>query len=97
MPPRTNTQRIDDLTDRVSAFEPIVQFRLNEMARHLEDARAAERRQQDLNRETTAKLAALEERCKALEKGSDRWWQFAPLVLSAIAILVSILVAVLRK
>jgi len=39
----------------------------------------------------------LEERVKALDKGTDRLWQFAPMVISVLAILVSVIVAFVKK
>jgi len=46
---------------------------------------------------TTERIAALEERAKALEKGHDRLWQVAPMVISLAAILVSVIVAFAKK
>lgn len=42
-------------------------------------------------------LASHEQRLKALEKGSDRTWQFAAMGISVVAILVSLIVAFLKK
>jgi len=44
-----------------------------------------------------ATLSAHDQRLKALEKGSDRTWQFAAMGISVVAILVSLVVAFVKK
>jgi len=44
-----------------------------------------------------AALSAHDQRLRALEKGTDRLWQFAPIVLSALALLTAIIVAFVKK
>jgi chromosome segregation ATPase len=44
-----------------------------------------------------AALASQDQRLKALEKGSDRTWQFAAMGISVVAMLVSLLVAFVKK
>jgi len=44
-----------------------------------------------------ATLAGHDQRLRALEKGSDRTWQFAAMGISVVAILVSLLVAFVKK
>ncbi len=44
-----------------------------------------------------AALSAHDQRLKALEKGTDRLWQFAPIVLSALALLTAAYVAFVKK
>jgi len=44
-----------------------------------------------------ATLAGHDQRLPALEKGSDRTWQFAAMGISVVAILVSLLVAFVKK
>jgi predicted RecB family endonuclease len=44
-----------------------------------------------------ATLAAHDQRLKALEKGTDRLWQFAPIVLSGLALLTAAYVAFVKK
>lgn len=44
-----------------------------------------------------ATLSAFDQRLKALEKGADRTWQFAAMGISVVAILVSLIVAFLKK
>ena len=44
-----------------------------------------------------ATLSAHDQRLRALEKGTDRLWQFAPMVLATFALLVSAYVAFVKK
>lgn len=43
------------------------------------------------------KVVALERRCAALEQWPDRVWQFAPMVISVLAALLSVVVAFVRR
>lgn len=44
-----------------------------------------------------ATLAAHDQRLKALEKGNDRTWQLAPMVISAIAVIVAVIGLFVKK
>ena len=43
------------------------------------------------------RLTSLEERTKSLEKLNDRTWQIAPMVISVVGVLISLLVAYFKK
>jgi chromosome segregation ATPase len=42
-------------------------------------------------------LPALEVRINALEKGTDRFWQIAPMVISVVGVIVSLIIALSKK
>jgi len=62
------------------------------LARHDERLKALEK-----HVDHPATLAGHDQRLRALEKGSDRTWQFAAMGISVVAILVSLLVAFVKK
>ena len=102
--PRTHTELIDELTKRVDtlslAVEAIRSGSLVEVDHLKESARTVQslvRELEKFDRELAVRFASLDERCKALEKGTDRTWQLAPIIISAVAILVSLIVAFVKK
>lgn len=91
---QTNTDRINALSREVAE----ISTRLNERANLYESADLAQR--QDIQRlEGTVELllqriTSLEERCKSLEKHSDRSWQ---IWLALLGSLLAIIVAFAKK
>ena len=104
MPGPTPTQRIEELRRDLGILSATVSKEhalLNQSGltqeQKINTLEAQLQKLQERQQETLIKLASLEERTKALEKGTDRTWQFAPLIISGVAILVSTFVAFSKK
>ena len=101
MPPRNNTDKINDLAREVAVLgaksderaanaviaETLARERMASTEEELKEMR-------EKHAIVEAKLAATEERCRSLEKNSDRGWQFWLAILAAG---VAILIALLKK
>ena len=98
------TQRIQELQREVDKLQGTVErnYHVNVVEHRKLEERLGELREA-LNKfqEKLASLdvcqTELQGRCIALEKGADRSWQIAPMIISAIAVLISLLVAFLKK
>ena len=100
----TNTERIDELRRelavvRESAIREELTLKITNVANSekLSEARVAIEKLQDKLASLEVRLTELQGRCVALERSGDRTWQIAPLIISAVAVLISLLVAVLKK
>ena len=100
----TQGERIDELSKRLDAIalalegvRTTVVIEIDHLEENLKRHQSELKDNQQLHLRTTERLAILEQRCVALEKGSDRTWQLAPMVISAVAVLISLLVAFLKK
>lgn len=97
MPGKTNTEKIEELADRVGEHIPVAAYRFETIKKEIEELKLRLLKSEDAMIALLQRTAAQDERIKALEKGTDRRWQFAALATSAIAILVSIIVAFVKK
>ncbi len=93
----TNTQKIDELVRTVVKLEAILEERSRRQDAEADRLRDETRRLQQAVEGHATKITATEQRCAALEKGTDRFWQIAPMIISGIAVLVSLIVAFLKK
>jgi hypothetical protein len=94
---RTNTEKIDWLMSKVIQIETQLEERSIHHQRDIDYSRELLAELEESGLDHDKKLASLEEKIKFLEKSNDRTWQFVPLVISAVAILVSLFVAFLKK
>ncbi len=74
-----------------------LQANADELKLALKKLEAAIEKLQERQSEVVAKLAAFDERFKSLEKSNDRTWQFAAMVISAVSLIVSLIVAFVKK
>ncbi len=100
----TNTERIDELRRdlavvRESAIREELTLKITNIANaeKLSEARVAIEKIQEKLASLEVKLTELQGKIAALERSSDRSWQFVPLIISAVAVLISLLVAFLKK
>lgn len=100
----TLTQRLEELKGNLKEMaEELATYKaVSEFAKKVSDDRLIEvdslaKKLQEKLSDAAVKLAAIEERIKAVEKGHDRLWQVAPMVISVAAILVSVIVAFVKK
>lgn len=87
----TNTERIDELIRVVVKLETMMEERSKRHDSEYERLREETRRLQQTVDSHATQLTAVEQRASALEKGSDRRWQLAPIIVAAAAIVISIL------
>lgn len=88
----TNTQKIDELTRRVGEHIPLAEFRLDQQHQETEGVKQRVKVLEDKEPVVLQRMAALEERCKSLEKNSDRTWQvWLALISAGVALVVSLL------
>jgi hypothetical protein len=78
-----------EMAAELTRFKEVAEF-----ARKVSDDKVAEvdllaKKLQEKVADAVAKLAAIEERIKAFEKGADRRWQLAPILISAGGVLIS--------
>ena len=100
----TLTERVDELRRELASFresaireELTLKITNSTISEKLSEARVTIEKIQDKLASLEVKLTELQGRCTALQQSSDRTWQFAPLVISAVAVLISLLVAFLKK
>jgi len=100
----TNRERIDELRRDLAVFrelaireEMTLKITNSTNSEKLSEARVTLEKLQDKLASLDVRLTELQGRCAALEKSSDRTWQFAPMIISAVAVLISLLVAFLKK
>lgn len=103
-PTQENAQRINELSERLKELGGTVETRfgvasvtLDILKQQIADLTSELNKLKDGQKALEVADGRIEERLKALEKGTDRTWQLAPLVISAIAILVSLIVAFVKK
>ena len=93
----TNSEKIEQLIRDTVRAESTTGERLDAMKAELARMGDELRRHQHLLETLATRMAVTEQRCAALEKNTDRAWQLAPLVLSGIALLASLVVALVKK
>lgn len=100
----TLTERVDELRRDLTVFrelavreEMTLKITNSTNSEKLSDARVTIEKLQDKLASLEVRLTELQGRCTALEKSSDRTWQLAPMVISAVAVLISLLVAFFKK
>lgn len=87
---KTVSQKIEDLTEKVVGHIPTANYRLDELKGEMAEL-------QERVRDLESKTVDLEGRVKALEKGTDRFWQIAPMVISVVGVIVSLVIALSKK
>jgi DNA repair ATPase RecN len=85
---------LKEVAEEFATFKAVAEY-----GKKVNDDRLAEvdvlaKKLQERLSDALVKLAAIEERIKALEKGSDRRWQLAPMVLTGVSIFISLVSAV---
>lgn len=100
----TLSQRVEELKGNVQEVaEDLAKYKaVAEFGKKVNDDKLTEvdtlaKKLQEKIVDVVVKLAAVEERIKSLDKGADRIWQIAPMVISVAAILVSVVVAFAKK
>lgn len=110
MPGKTLTQRVGELAEKVERYIPVADYRLDELKQDFAALKEQVRRLEELPiqvadlkervkqfEDLPTQSARHDERLKTVEKGHDRVWQFAPMVISVLAILMSVVVALIKK
>ena len=97
MASRTNTERILEIAEKQAVFSAGLETLKQLNKQDVEERNQLTRRVDDEFKLIAQRLAVCEEKINHLEKLSDRSWQLAPLVISSVAIIVSLIVAVLKK
>lgn len=98
MPPRTNTERIDEVAKQLQEITlqsrtqtEVSRIRTEKLEDVAKEQQATLTKLQDKLNELAAGIAMLEQRCAALEKHTDRTWQiWLALVGAGLAILISL-------
>lgn len=103
-------ERLIALEKGVEAFQAVTEHRLKYLEATFSEygKTVAELREQQASQEARLKalekladhpaaLASHDQRLKALEKGTDRTWQFAAMAISVLAVIVSVIVAFVKK
>ena len=107
----TLTERVEELRRDLAAIKLSIvrEDTTNQLFREASPAKGSEHRAlldkyqekvSDLEKslsDTQKQIATLEVQIKSLEKSNDRTWQVAPMVSSAVAVLISLLVAFVKK
>jgi hypothetical protein len=93
----TNSEEVVRLAQSVTRIETILEERSARLSADVALVRTDVARVQTSLEALTTGLAVVQQRCAAMEKAADRGWQLAPLVLSGLAIVVSLVVALLKK
>jgi hypothetical protein len=99
VPRPTLTERLEGLMERVQTLEAalnrqqaIAESAVKYLEKQLVDRARAEEQLHNKFAELTAKNAALDEKCRTLEKHSDRTWQvWLALLVAGVGLLVSLL------
>lgn len=96
MPLKNNTQKIEELNTRVSEQIPLLEYQLKVLKENVDKYEKRVEKQEETLQAALKENAAQNERIKALEKGSDRRWQLAPILLSVAAVVLSIIFGVVN-
>jgi hypothetical protein len=91
---KTNTEKIEELTARVAEQFPLINYQLGELKRDIDEIKQSVQKSIDSANDFNSRLSALEQRCAALEKHSDRTWQVWLALLGA---LLALAVALFKK
>ncbi len=110
MAAKTVTQRVDELAEKVEGYIPVTDYRLDELKQDFAALKQQVRQLETLPQqvadlkervkqleELPQQSARHDERLKTVEKGTDRLWQFAPMGISVIALITSVILAFVKK
>lgn len=102
--PRTHSEAIDELTKRVDALALALEglrtlstVEIEHFKGQIKELQAVSKDVQGLCAKAAERIAALEERAKALEKGTDRIWQLAPMVISGVGVVIALIALFVKK
>lgn len=102
--PRTHSDAIDELTKRVDALALALEGLRTLSTVEIEHFKGQIKELQTVSKEvqascakTAERIAALEERAKSLEKGTDRRWQFAPMVISGVGVVIALVALFVKR
>jgi len=91
---RRELDRLSAIVERQDAVGAVTQRATGEQIGELKDA--VLRIQQQIT-ELTKACTELDGRANALEKGSDRIWQFAPMVISGVGVVIALIALFVKK
>lgn len=96
MPPRTNSDKIDDLLARVERLEAQLSERSEQFTRDMNRLRNRINRIENSCNSRSERLAAVEQRCANLEKHGDRHWAFWLAILALVPGVLSLVLTLSR-
>lgn len=90
-------RNLNEVAGDLAAYKAVAELGKKVADDKLVEVDALAKKLQEKVADAAVKLAAVEERVSGLDRGHDRLWQIAPMVVSVLAILVSVIVAFVKK